>query len=48
MYVNNGGVVATLPCRIVNGHKEVNVGVIDLYEEAERKALEKVPDRTSS
>ena len=34
MYSNSGGMVATLPCKIVNGHKEVNLGIKQTYEEA--------------
>ena len=34
MYSNSGGMVVTLPCKIVNGHKEVNLGVKKTYEEA--------------
>lgn len=45
MYVNNGGVVTTLPCKIVNGTKQVNLQIIDLYNEAEKRALEIVGNR---
>ena len=48
MYSNNGGVVTTLPCKIVNGHKEVNLAIKDLYEEAENEAYKIVGDRTSN
>ena len=45
MYPNEGAMVVTLPCKIVNGHKEVNLGVIDSYKEAvnevESKGLSK-------
>ena len=45
MYSNSGGMVVTLPCKIVNGHKEVNLGVKKTYEEAiqevESKGLSK-------
>lgn len=35
MYSNSGkNIVVTLPCKIVNGHKEVNLGVKESYEEA--------------
>lgn len=34
MYSNSGGVIVTLPCKVVNGHKEVNLGVKKSYEEA--------------
>lgn len=47
MYSNNGGIVTTLPCKIVNGHKEVNLAVKDLYEEAENEAYEAVGNRNS-
>lgn len=42
MYSNTGGAVVTLPCKIVNGHKQVNLEIKDLYEEAESIALQKV------
>lgn len=42
MYSNTGGAVVTLPCKIVNGHKQVNLEIKDLYEEAESVALQKV------
>lgn len=34
MYSNTGGMIVTLPCKIVNGHKEVNLGIKKSYEEA--------------
>ena len=34
MYSNTGGMIVTLPCKIVNGHKEVNLGIRQTYEEA--------------
>lgn len=34
MYSNSGGMIVTLPCKIVNGHKEVNLGVRETYEKA--------------
>ena len=47
MYANNGGIIVTLPCKVVNGYKQVNLDVKDAYERAEKRALEKVSDRTS-
>lgn len=47
MYANNGGMVVTLPCKIVNGTKQVNLDVIDAYERAENEALQVAPDRQS-
>ena len=42
MYYNSGdNVIATLPCKIVNGQKQVNLHIIDLYEEAEQAALQR-------
>lgn len=38
MYSDSGAIVVTLPCKIVNNHKEVNLGVIDAY----KKALDQV------
>lgn len=34
MYSNSGGMIVTLPCKIVNGHKEINLGVRESYEQA--------------
>lgn len=34
MYSNTGGMIVTLPCKIVNGHKEVNLGIKKTYEDA--------------
>lgn len=34
MYSNSGGMIVTLPCKIVNGHKEVNLQVIETFEDA--------------
>ena len=34
MYSNTGGMIVTLPCKIVNGHKEVNLSVRETYEKA--------------
>lgn len=39
MFSNTGVMVATLPCKIVNGHKEVNFEIKDTYEAAVRKVL---------
>ena len=47
MYSNNGEMIATLPCKIVNGHKQVNLEIKDLYEEAEQAALNAVGNRNS-
>ena len=47
MYSNTGGMVVTLPCKIVNGHKQVNLEIKDLYEKAEQEALKQVKDRRS-
>ena len=48
MYSNDGGgTVVTLPCKIINGVKQVNLDVRDAYERAEQKALEVSKDRTS-
>ena len=41
MYSDSGGMVVTLPCKIVNGHKEVNLGVRETYE----KAVEEVKSK---
>lgn len=48
MYSNNGGMVVTLPCKIVNGIKQVNLDVVETYEKAEQKALQVNSDRNSS
>jgi hypothetical protein len=47
MYSNNGGMVVTLPCKIVNGIKHVNLDIIEIYEKAEQKALQVSNDRKS-
>lgn len=47
MYSNNGGMVVTLPCKIVNGIKQVNLDIVETYEKAERKALQVNNDRNS-
>lgn len=48
MYSNTGNnIIVTLPCKIVNGNKQVNLEAIDLYKEAEEKALERTRDRNS-
>lgn len=47
MYSNTGGMVVTLPCKIVNGHKQVNLAVRESYEKAEQEALAQVGDRQS-
>lgn len=47
MYVNNGGVITTLPCKIVDGSKQVNLAVKDAYEKAEKEAYKIVGDRSS-
>ena len=47
MYSNNGGMVVTLPCKIVNGIKQVNLDVVETYEKAEQKALQVNSDRNS-
>lgn len=47
MYSNTGGMVVTLPCKIVNGHKQVNLAVRESYEKAEKEALAQVGDRQS-
>lgn len=38
MCANAGGQIATLPCKIVNGHKVVNLQIKDLYDEAVQEA----------
>lgn len=38
MCANTGGQIATLPCKIVNGHKVVNLQIKDLYDEAVQEA----------
>jgi hypothetical protein len=39
MYANSGrNAIVTLPCKIVNGVKQVNLAVRDEYEKAEQKA----------
>ena len=41
MYSNTGrNAIVTLPCKIVNGSKQVNLDIIREYEEAEEKALQ--------
>ena len=47
MYSNTGGVVVTLPCKIVNGTKQVNLDVREAYERAESRALQVSQDRQS-
>lgn len=47
MYSNNGGVVATLPCKIVNGVKQINLDIVPAYERAEQKVLQRISDRQS-
>ena len=47
MYSNVGGVVVTLPCKIVNGVKQVNLDIKDAYERAEQKALQVSQNRQS-
>ena len=47
MYANNGGMVVSLPCKIVNGIKQVNLDVLNKYEQAEQKALQVNSDRQS-
>ena len=47
MYSNTGGIVVTLPCKIVNGRKQVNLSVIETYEKAEKEALALAGDRQS-
>ena len=41
MYSNSGGMIVTLPCKFVNGHKEVNLGIKETYE----KALQEVESK---
>ena len=48
MYSNSGGMVVTLPCKIVNGHKEVNLGVKKTYEEAIQEVESKGISKNSS
>ena len=43
MYSNTGGMIVTLPCKIVNGHKQVNLAVREAYEKAEQEALQVAP-----
>lgn len=48
MYANNGtNIIVTLPCKIVNGQKVVNLGVREAYERAEEKALKVNNNRQS-
>jgi hypothetical protein len=47
MYSNTGGMVVTLPCKTVNGHKQINLDIREDYERCEQKALSKVGDRQS-
>ena len=48
MYDNSdGGIVVTLPCKISNGVKQVNLDILDKFQRAEKAAFEKVRDRTS-
>lgn len=47
MYSNTGGMVVTLPCKVVNGHKQINLDIREDYERCEQKALSKVGDRQS-
>ena len=48
MYSNSGGMVVTLPCKIVNGHKEVNLGIKKTYEEAIQEVESKGISKNSS
>ena len=34
MYSNAGGMIVTLPCKIVNGNKVVNLGIKDLFDKS--------------
>ena len=47
MYSNTGGIIVTLPCKVVNGHKQVNLAIRESYEKAEQEALAQVGDRQS-
>jgi hypothetical protein len=47
MYANSGrNAIVTLPCKIVNGVKQVNLAVRDAYEKAESEAS-KIADKNS-
>lgn len=48
MYSNTGGVIVTLPCKIVNGHKEINLEVKNTYEKAIQEVEEQGISRNSS
>jgi len=39
--------IVTLPCKIVNGRKQVNLDIVNLYEKAEQEAIQEVGGRTS-
>ena len=48
MYSNTGGMIVTLPCKIVNGHKEINLGVYETYQQAVDEIESKGIPRNSS
>ncbi len=45
--IDGGGTIVTLPCKIVNGTKQVNLDIREQYENAEQRALQKVGNKTS-
>jgi len=47
MYSDSGGMIVTLPCKIVNGHKEINLGVRESYEQALQEVESKGISRQS-
>lgn len=45
---SDGGIVVTLPCKIVDGVKQVNLDILEKFEKAEKEAFEKTHDRKST
>lgn len=44
---SDGGIVVTLPCKIVDGVRQVNLDILEKFEKAEKEAFEKTHDRKS-
>lgn len=45
--IDGGGTIVTLPCKIVNGIKQVNLDIRESYEKAEQRALQVSSNRKS-
>ena len=45
--IDGGGTIVTLPCKIVNGVKQVNLDIRESYEKAEKRALQVSSNRQS-